>query len=157
MVKIKNREKVSKLTDHTGYWMRLISNDVSHSFARKLEITGVTVAEWVVLRKMYESKEIISPGVVAEVTGLTRGAVSKLITRLLGKGLVNRKESSDDRRYQDIELTSKAVVLVPKLAALADQNDEEFFSVLSLIDREHLMRILKILADYHQIKTAPIE
>jgi hypothetical protein len=33
--------------------MRLVSNNVSQSFARKLESMNVTVAEWVVMREMY--------------------------------------------------------------------------------------------------------
>ncbi|MGE0614971.1 MAG: MarR family winged helix-turn-helix transcriptional regulator, partial [Bacteriovoracia bacterium] len=127
----KQKLEASKLTEHIGYWMRVVSNNVSHSFARKLEASGVTVAEWVILREMYGGDDTTSPSAVAELTGLTRGAVSKLITRLLEKGLVSRKESSDDRRYQDIELTAKGIQLVPKLGALADQNDREFFSCLN--------------------------
>jgi DNA-binding MarR family transcriptional regulator len=41
-------------------------------------------------------------------------AVSKLISRLLEKGLVTRKESKTDRRYQGIELTPAAITLVPQ-------------------------------------------
>src|SRR5271169_6920821 len=102
-----------RLTMHIGFWMRLVSNHVSYAFARKLENSGVTVAEWVVLREMYGGDDTTSPSVVAELTGLTRGAVSKLISRLLAKGLVTRKESAGDRRYQDIELRPAAITMVP--------------------------------------------
>jgi MarR family transcriptional regulator, transcriptional regulator for hemolysin len=78
--------------------MRLVSNNVSHASARKLDASGVTVAEWVVLREMYAGDDTTSPSAVAELTGLTRGAVSKLISRLFEKGLVSRKESAGDRR-----------------------------------------------------------
>jgi DNA-binding MarR family transcriptional regulator len=156
MAKLQKLE-ASKLTTHIGYWMRLISNNVSHAFARKLEASGVTVAEWVILREMYSGDDFSSPSVIAELTGLTRGAVSKLISRLLEKGLVSRKESAGDRRYQDVELTVKAKMLVPKLAGLADQNDEEFFSSLSKAERGQLKELLKKLADHHQLKTVPIE
>ncbi len=147
----------SKLTSHIGFWMRLVSNNVSHAFARKLENSGVTVAEWVILREMYRGDDTTSPSHVAELTGLTRGAVSKLISRLLEKGLVTRKESADDRRYQDIELTAKGTALVPKLASLADKNDEEFFSSLTKSERGQLTGLLKKLADAHQLKTMPVE
>src|SRR5271154_4018433 len=100
----KGKTAASELTTHIGFWMRLISNHVSYAFARRLETSGVTVAEWVVLREMYGGDDTTSPSAVAELTGLTRGAVSKLISRVLGKGLVTRKESSSDRRYQDVEL-----------------------------------------------------
>jgi DNA-binding MarR family transcriptional regulator len=137
--------------------MRLVSNNVSCTFARKLETSGVTVAEWVVLREMYGGDDTTSPSIVAELTGLTRGAVSKLIERLLQKGLVTRTEASGDRRFQEVQLTAQAVSLVPKLAALADQNDEEFFSSLSSAERKRLTDILKKLADIHKLKRSPIE
>jgi DNA-binding MarR family transcriptional regulator len=153
----KQKLDASKLTEHIGYWMRLVSNNVSYSFARKLEASGVTVAEWVVLREMYGGDETTSPSAVAELTGLTRGAVSKLMSRLLEKGLVHRDESANDRRYQDIKLSAKAIQLVPKLAGLADKNDEEFFSGLSKPERRQLTELLQKLAQIHQIKTKPVD
>ncbi len=147
----------SRLTMHIGFWMRLVSNHVSYAFARKLDSSGVTVAEWVVLREMYGGDDTTSPSVVAELSGLTRGAVSKLISRLLEKGLVTRKESSGDRRFQDIELTPAAVAIVPKLAKLADANDEEFFGVLSRSDRKALTGVLKKTAALHNLTKVPVD
>jgi DNA-binding MarR family transcriptional regulator len=151
------RIEVSQLKAHIGFWMRLVSNHVSYAFARKLEASGVTVAEWVVTREMYSGDDTTSPSAVAELTGLTRGAVSKLISRLLTKGLVTRKESTSDRRYQDIELTPAAIALVPRLAKLADKNDEEFFAVLSKSERKSLTVILKKIASHHQLTKVPVE
>lgn len=106
---------------------------------------------------MYSHDGITSPGAVAEFTGLTRSAVSKLINRLLEKGLVTRRESASDRRYQDIELTRAAVELVPRMARLADENDDEVFSVLSQTERSTLMRILKKTVALHNLTHVPIE
>lgn len=155
----KNHPKLaaSELVKHTGFWMRLVSNTVSHAFARKLEASGVTVAEWVILREMYRGDDTTSPSVVADLTGLTRGAVSRLIDRLLAKGLVTRSESSRDRRYQEIELTGSAIALVPKLAKLADENDEEFFHILSRQERNALLEILKKLAKSNGRSNLPID
>lgn len=147
----------SGLTSHIGFWMRLVSNQVSQSFARSLEDVGVTVAEWVVLREMYGTDEVTSPGAIADLTGLTRGAISKLVSRLLEKNLVSRKEAAGDRRYQDIQLTQKAKNIIPKLAALADKNDDSFFSVLSKTDKKALTEILIRLARHHQITKMPVE
>lgn len=156
MAKSKKIE-ASKLTDHVGYWMRLVSNNVSYSFARKLDDSGVTVAEWVILREMYSKNETTSPSEIAEITNLSRGAISKLVTRLLDKKLVTRKESAGDRRYQDIELTDQGRVLVPKLVKIADQNDETFFSCLPAHDRRELKTLLQRVAAHHRIKTVPTE
>src|SRR5271154_48264 len=153
----KGKTAASELTTHIGFWMRLVSNHVSYAFARRLESSGVTVAEWVVLREMYGSGERTAPSVVAELTGLSRGAVSKLISRLLEKRLVTRRESSGDRRYQDIELTKAAIALVPTLGKLADENDKEFFGVISAAEREMLRAILQRVVTRHKLTTVPIE
>jgi hypothetical protein len=43
---------VSALTAHFGYWLRYVSNHVSHAFGRKLAGKGVTAAEWVLMRSL---------------------------------------------------------------------------------------------------------
>lgn len=151
------KHQVSPLKSHIGYRLRVVSNAVSHSFAKKLESCDVTVAEWVILREMYSGEETTSPSAVAEITGLTRGAISKLIERLLRKDLMTRTEANGDRRYQEIKLTSKAVKLVPKLASLADKNDEAFFSILTNSERDALMKTLVKIAEAHQLNTNPTE
>lgn len=147
----------SDLKSHIGFWMRLVSNNVSHSFARKVETTGVTVAEWVILREMYSEEGSTSPSRIADLTGLTRGAISKLVERLVQKDLVDRTEASGDRRYQDIELTTKGCNLVPKLASFADQNDDEFFSVLTSPERKQLRELLQKIATRHELTKLPTE
>jgi DNA-binding MarR family transcriptional regulator len=149
--------EASHLKSHLGYHLRVVSNAVSHAFARKLAASDVTVAEWVILREMYAGGETTSPSAVAGFTGLTRGAVSKLIERLLQKRLVTRSEASGDRRYQEIRLTANAIRLVPKLASIADANDEDFFSMLPRSERKHLMTTLVKLAELHKLNTNPIE
>jgi DNA-binding MarR family transcriptional regulator len=154
---MRTRPSASDLRSHIGYRLRVVSNAVSHSFAKKLAASEVTVAEWVILREMYSGDEKTSPSTVAGLTGLTRGAVSKLIDRLLSKGLVARSESPEDRRYQEIKLTAKAVKIVPKLASIADENDESFFSVLDGPERRNLMNTLIKLAELHKLKADPID
>ncbi|MGN6505645.1 MAG: MarR family winged helix-turn-helix transcriptional regulator, partial [Tepidisphaeraceae bacterium] len=65
---------LSPLDDHLGYWMRFVSNHVSHAFRLKIESRGVTVAEWVVMRALFD-QEPANPSQLAERIGLTRGAV----------------------------------------------------------------------------------
>jgi DNA-binding MarR family transcriptional regulator len=152
----RNKAAVSDLKKHVGFWMRMVSNTVSHAFARKLGASGVTVAEWVVLREVY-GRERMAPSELADQTGMTRGAASKLVDRLVGKELVTRRERTDDRRFQEIALTPAGRRLVPQLAALADRNDEEFFHPLSTREREELLETLKKLVQAHGVKKLPTE
>lgn len=147
----------SDLKSHLGFWLRSVSNQVSHSFARKVEESGVTVAEWVILRELYENKVDVAPSVVAKNAKLSRGAVSKLIERLVTKKLVDRKESFDDRRYQTVKLTKSGELLVPKLSKLADQNDEEFFGELTKLEKSSLLKTLKKIVETKGIDEIPTE
>ena len=147
---------VSDLKKHVGFWLRFVSNHVSHAFARKLQASGVTVAEWVVMREMFDDEEI-SPGVLAERIGMTRGGVSKLVDRLVGKRLITRTDRTDDRRFQSISLTAAGRRLIPQLAALADKNDEEFFGPLSARERAALLALMKKLVQAHGLQTLPTE
>ena len=148
--------RISPLEAHIGYWLRFVSNHVSHAFARKVEACGVTVAEWVVLRELFDEQGM-APSDLAERLGMTRGAISKLIDRLVGKGLVARTAGKKDRRYQSVALTREGQRLAPKLAALADQNDEEFFGDLSAAERETLMRLMREIARARGLKEAPVD
>jgi DNA-binding MarR family transcriptional regulator len=146
----------SKLTDHIGYWMRMVSNAVSREFARKVSGKSVTVAEWAFMRALYEL-ESTPPSVLAERMGMTKGAISKLAERLTAKGLVARQESRNDRRAHNLSLTKAGRAKIPVLASLADENDAEFFGVLTKEERETLDRILRVLAERRELKATPVD
>ena len=78
---------ISSLDSHLGYWLRYVSNHVSHAFAAKLAARDVTVAEWVLLRALWD-EDPVAPSRLAETMGMTRGGITKLAGRLIAKGLV---------------------------------------------------------------------
>jgi len=47
--------KISIPEEHVGYWLRNVSNNIAYSFSKKLDASKVTVAEWIILRQMYET------------------------------------------------------------------------------------------------------
>jgi DNA-binding MarR family transcriptional regulator len=147
---------VSDLTAHLGFWLRMVSNHVSHAFAGKLAAKDVTVAEWVVLRALY-SRGPTPPSRLADKMGITRGAVTKLADRLIGKSLIVRRASREDGRAQTLALTPRGTSLVPELAALADRNDAEFFGHLAVGEREALERLLKRMAERSAMTATPTE
>jgi DNA-binding MarR family transcriptional regulator len=149
-----NRKSISGLETHLGYWLRYVSNQVSHAFALKVRDVGVTVAEWVVLRELYDADSM--PSALAARLGLTRGAISKLADRLEAKGLIEREAPESDGRVQILALTAEGRAIVPKLAALADRNDEEFFGDLDPSLRETIETAMKEIVRRRELKPAPI-
>ncbi len=149
------KKEISELTKHIGYWMRFVSNHVSHAFMTKVEARGVTVAEWAAMRQMFAMGPA-NPSQLAQQMGMTRGAISKLVDRLCAKGLGRRTASSGDRRYQSVSLTAKGEKLVPALARLADKNDDEFFGHLPGEARADLVRLLRDIVNRHEWIDVPI-
>ena len=147
---------VSELTAHLGFWLRAVSNHVSHAFARKVAAEDVTVAEWVMMRALY-GKDPMAPSRLADEMRMTRGAITKLADRLIDKTLIVRKASRDDGRAQTLALTARGSDLVPKLAALADRNDAEFFGQLTPAEQRTLGRLLKRMIERSHITEIPTE
>jgi DNA-binding MarR family transcriptional regulator len=148
-------EAVSPLEAHLGYWLRSVSNQVSGAFAAKLADEGVGVAEWVLLRELFDAD--MAPSLLAERIGMTRGAITKLADRLIARGLVTRTAAEKDRRYQALALTREGRRLVPKLAALADRNDAEFFGHLTRAERKSLERVMRDIVRRHGLTKIPTE
>jgi DNA-binding MarR family transcriptional regulator len=150
------RPPISDLSAHLGYWLRYVSNHVSQAFAHKLEAREVTVAEWALMRRLYDT-DSLAPSRLAEQLGLTRGAISKLADRLITKGFATRTPDASDARAQTLSLTARGRGLVPKLAALADQNEAEFFDHLSIKERSTIERVLKEIVRLRSLKSLPVD
>ncbi|HEY4143133.1 MAG TPA: MarR family winged helix-turn-helix transcriptional regulator [Pseudolabrys sp.] len=146
---------VSALETHLGYWLRYVSNQVSQSFSRKVAEAGVSVAEWVILRELHDGD--LAPSILAGKTGMTRGGISKIADKLIAKSLVTRTQSDEDLRYQALALTAKGRALVPKLAALADNNDEEFFGHLGAAERKTIEKVMREIVHRHGLTSVPVE
>jgi DNA-binding MarR family transcriptional regulator len=153
---MKPSKAVSPLEGHLGYWLRYVSNSVSKSFAERVARHGVTVAEWVALRELYD-REPLAPSELARKLGMTRGAISKIVDKLSEKSLLVRKPGKDDGRYQDLVLTAAGRALVPKLAALADENDDAFFGGLKSADRKTIERIMKDIVRRNELRAVPVD
>ena len=91
------RAPASELESHLGYWLRFVSNHVSGAFQHRLAAYDVTVAEWVALRSIYGLGSC-SLSELAERMGSDPSTVSRLVERVLRKGLAARTHSNDDRR-----------------------------------------------------------
>jgi len=147
---------VSDLHSHIGFWLRFVSNHVSAEFRRRVEAAGVSVSEWVALRHLFDVAQAAPAELVASL-GMTKGAVSKIVTRLLAKGLVETEAHATDLRAHRIRLTRTGRALVPRLAQLADENDAAFFGPLTPSARDELVRSMKELVRFHQLRHVPTD
>lgn len=147
---------VSGLETHLGYSLRRISNAVSSAFARSLQSRQTSVAEWVLLRCLWDRSQA-SPGELAESLAMTRGAISKIVDKLQAKGWIASRTSPYDSRVQLLALTAAGRRVVPMLARIADENDQRFFSCLDADERTGFRHLLGKLAKHHNLRDVPVE
>lgn len=140
-----DRTTPGDLGRHLGYWLRCLSNFVSHTFAARLEKNDISVAQWVVLRSLY-GHDGATLNEAAALVGVDKSTLSRMIDRLVQKNLVKRS-GGRDRRSLGLALTAAGKKLVLASARLADENDEAFFHTLTPKQRgEFLSTIKQLLA-----------
>ncbi len=142
------------LEAHLGFWLRFVSNHVSIRFQQQLEAKGVTVTDWVALRTLWAQPDT-SHARLIQALGMTKGAASKVVSRLEDKGLAQRHLAEGRTRAQSLTLTPAGRALVPKLAQLADANDEHFFGHLPAPQRGALVDAMQALVRHHQLQEIP--
>lgn len=136
-------KKINDLEDSLGYWLRCLSEQALEFLAKKLEIRGISVSQWLVLRVIYDFNEI-NLNEIASKVGVDKSTMSRMVERLVQKGLLMRIEGQN-RRAVCLKLTLSAKNLVPKLAKIADEHDKQFFKSLTVGQQEELLVLIKKL------------
>lgn len=154
MARRKTTKTPSPLEAHLGFWLRFVSNHMSIRFQQLLQDKGVTVTEWVALRTLWSHDETTHAGLI-DALGMTKGAASKVVSRLEEKGLAVRQPADGRAREQGLRLSAAGKALVPQLAALADANDAYFFGHLPAAERQALAQAMQALVQHHQLKDIP--
>jgi len=124
---------------------------VHSSFLAKLEKEGIAIPEWRILISLYneDASNIVE---LADFIEVDKGAVSRVLDKMELNGFIIRQPGKD-RRSSIVCLTKKGKELTPKLAQLAELNEQEFFSCLSMNDKKHLKSILKKLLQHAGIES----
>jgi DNA-binding MarR family transcriptional regulator len=145
----------SGLRDHLGYWLRRLSDEVHARFEKQLAEHGVTVAQWAVLITVYRG-DATTTREAARYIDIDVGAVSRLVDRLIAKGLMSREPDPASRRTLRLALTDAGRDLTPHLVEIADRNDAHFFAHLDPGQRLQLEEWIRhLVGDTHPESPAP--
>ena len=146
----------SPLEHHLGFWLRFVSNHVSRRFENLLAEQGISTSEWVAVRTLHDRSDSTHASLIRKLA-MTKGAVSKVVTKLEDKGFVVRSFAGESARDQVLSLTAPGRRLVIRLAKLADENDQFFFGHLDSGKRNELMTLMQELVKHHQFSELPVE
>src|SRR3984885_15508981 len=75
--------------------------------------------------------------------------------RLIAKDMIVRRANASDGRFQSLALTRRGRAITPQLAALADENDAEFFADIDIETRERIATALKDVVRVKRLRGAP--
>jgi DNA-binding MarR family transcriptional regulator len=124
-----------------SYWLKRAEKCVSGSLAQELKARGIIASEWAAIRELSSGPIRLSPVEVARAIGMTKGGASKLVDRLVKKGLAKKTVGEFDRRFRAVELTERGEELVTHFAMLEGNADREMFG--NLARRRRLLQALK--------------
>jgi DNA-binding MarR family transcriptional regulator len=139
------REPINEAESLVSHWLYLADTRFSGRFARKLREWNLIASEWAALREIYQSGRQ-SPVDLARAIGMSKGGASKLVSRLVKKGLVRKTVGRFDRRFRAVGLTRPGEDLVPHLAILERGADHRFFHKLPIKMRHRFLEALKLVA-----------
>lgn len=151
---IRKQAALSRVDSQVGYWLRCVAKHYSHTLGRRLERKGVTLAELMLMRELYDGDR--RPSDLAERLGLTRGAISKIVRQLADGLMITQEECTADGRGQVLSLTDNGRAVVRVFAGILDDTDEEFFGDLTPETRALILTTLREIVHRRGLRPVPM-
>lgn len=134
-----------------SYWVKDADRHFAKGFARVLAECGIIASEWAALRELY-APQWWSPVELGKAIGMSKGGASKLVGRLVKKGLVDKRKTESDRRFRSVGLTRHGREFVVHLAPLEKAMDREFFGPLGNTGRFRLTGWMQRVLDHGHLE-----
>jgi DNA-binding MarR family transcriptional regulator len=129
-----------------------VSSALSAQYATRY---GLDIPEWRVLATLGFRHEPCSAQYVADCTRTHKSTISRAVTALLKRQIIERVENADDRREFRLQLTPKGAELYEELIPRLLRREQEILSCLSAQDRRDFARLLgKIEASLDLVQTS---
>ena len=111
------------------------------------ECYGLDIPEWRVLATLGFRDDACSAQYIAHCTRTHKSTISRAVTTLMTRQLVERVENADDRREFRLRLTRKGAALYEELIPRLLRREQEILSCLSAQERKNLALLLDKIED----------
>jgi DNA-binding MarR family transcriptional regulator len=120
-----------------------LAAEVSAALASEYrERYGLDIPEWRVLATLGFRNDACSAQYIAHCTRTHKSTISRAVTALLTRQLVERVENQDDRREFSLRLTGKGHALYQKLIPRLLRKERQILSCLSAQERKDFAGLL---------------
>jgi DNA-binding MarR family transcriptional regulator len=124
------------------FWFGRIRKALRCAFEARAASLEITVAQFLVLRRLWEGDGILISVLTREVSS-DGGTITGLLDRLEAKGLIRREQDHADRRVRRVFLTSTGQALKEPLMGILSALEEEALAGFSPQERTALTRALE--------------
>jgi len=129
-----------------------VSSALSAEYAARY---GLDIPEWRVLATLGFRQDPCSAQYVADCTRTHKSTISRAVTALMKRQLVERVENADDRREFALRMTKKGKALYEELIPRLLRREQEILSCLSAQERRDFATLLgKIESSLDLVQTA---
>lgn len=120
-----------------------LAAEVSAALSREYrERYGLDIPEWRVLATLGFRDDACSAQYIAHCTRTHKSTISRAVTALMTRRLVERVENEDDRREFRLRMTRKGRALYRKLIPRLKRREQEILSCFSAQERKDFTRML---------------
>src|SRR5258708_38813283 len=129
-----------------------VSNALSVEYQARY---GLDIPEWRVLATLGFRKDACSAQYIAQCTRTHKSTISRAVTSLMQRNLVERVENADDRREFRLQMTPKGKTLYEELIPKLLRREQEILSCLSAQERKEFAVLLgKIESSLDLVQTS---
>ena len=108
---------------------------------------GLDIPEWRVIATLGFRNEACSAQYIAQCTRTHKSTISRAVTSLMERQLIERVENADDRREFRLAMTRRGTALYEELIPRLLRREQEILSCLSAQERKEFARLLGKVED----------
>jgi DNA-binding MarR family transcriptional regulator len=108
---------------------------------------GLDIPEWRVIATLGFRNEACSAQYIAQCTRTHKSTISRAVTSLMERQLIERVENEDDRREFRLRMTRRGSALYEELIPRLLRREQEILSCLSAQERKEFARLLGKVED----------
>lgn len=138
-----DRDATLDLFKFTPFRLNRLAAEVSAALSSEYrERYGLDIPEWRVLATLGFRNEPCSAQYISHCTRTHKSTISRAVTALMKRQLVERVENADDRREFQLRMTRKGEALYQQLIPRLLRREQEILSCLSAQERKDFAKLL---------------
>ncbi|SMG39743.1 DNA-binding transcriptional regulator, MarR family [Marivirga sericea] len=137
------REHTNSLIGQTFATLLSCQQKLSYNISRAMKVFDITRQQYEVLAILNDhSKQPMNLNKVKSYLRENVPDISRIVQRLVEKGLINRSRQENDRRNSAISINDDGKALIVQIEPIIKEKMSEFFGILTSEELHELSRII---------------